>query len=246
MNKILRLKQVLAAGLLTAVCTTGAWALDPISYDEESHEGPWPWINCGQFEGMDFWLWAEWTYRWSNTIWPGPDPNDPYGKPAQYAFEQTTHDVRIWAPRRKSCHEPSTFLDCNPAKARRGMNLKQKDLLPPYERKWVVWGGFDEVPGWGWVPYWISRSGTFFSLISPKWGLDILYQGSMLDGVNDPAPGLEPAKPAGTWGTEWLSPGFEIPYDAYGVLQNPDDVFAICNAFVDDDDDSDSDSDSDD
>jgi len=226
---VLKIVRLSCLVLLSVVAST-LWAQDPVNYDSETYDsetpsGVFPFFDCTQFDGMDFWIWSEYTYRESGTLWLGPG-----GAPTQWAFEGSIHDPKMWVPRDKNCHAPP-FDGCEPDRVLRGMKLK---LLPPYEKWWETWGDWvDAGPDWGWVPSWISRSGVFFTLNTPNMKMGIHYEGSYLKGVNASAPGVEPYKPADQWGIEWLSPGFMPPFnDDDGSFNNLDDLYKICDGIM--------------
>jgi hypothetical protein len=218
--------------LLTSLLATSLWAQDFETWDFEVESGPHPFFNCSQFDGMDFWIWSDYTYREQGTAWLDPVYQD--GRPSQLAFQGSIHDPELWVPRDANCHIPAYFGECESDSVLRGMKMK---LLPPFESWWETWGDWiDAGPPVGWVPTWISRSGVFFVLNtpdSPSGKLNIRYEGSYLMGINPSAPGVEPLKPAGEWGIEWLSPGFAPPFNpSDGSFSNTDDLHAICEAIM--------------
>jgi len=233
--------------LLASVATSVLWAQSPlpvVHYDtEDLHWGPNPFIDCSQFDGMNFWIWTENTQREVGEVWPGPseDPFEAYVlMPWQRAFESSVKDLRLWVPRDSNCHAPP-FDGCNPEKLLRGMEL---NLLPSSGSKvWEVWGDYayvDDGEWVGWYPDFISRSGVFLSLKTVDKKLNIHYEGAWLKGINDSAPGIVPPKSAPDWGTEWYSPGFTTPFlDQAGtpVFANEDDAHAVCEAILHGDDD---------
>ena len=221
--------------LLASVATSALWA-QPFEIDTGEYSwGPEAFIDCSQFEGMNFWIWSENKQRQIYMIWPGPEP----GLAEQMAIEALVYDLRLWVPRDSNCHAPP-FDGCNPEKLLRGMEL---NLLPSSGSKvWEVWGDYayvDDGEWVGWYPDFISRSGVFLSLKTVDKKLNIHYEGAWLKGINDSAPGIVPPKSAPDWGTEWYSPGFTTPFlDQPGtpVFANEDDAHAVCEAILHGDD----------
>lgn len=202
MKRLILMLVLACAAMLTA---TAAWAVKPIDYERGPFAfGPFPWVDCTQFDGMDYWLWVEGHSMESGKIFIDND-----GTWIKTVSTMYNSDVLAWVPADPGCNA-APFNQCNdPWTPMHNTNTLSPEGRVDKDahqnviyRDWILVDP-DGTPGNGdefWYPTWGQLSGIDLHVGVPGYGNFFINAGHMTHQFN-----LE----TGQWDVISMTPNWE-------------------------------------
>ncbi|MDH3613020.1 MAG: hypothetical protein OES10_07020 [Gammaproteobacteria bacterium] len=166
MKSCMRFAPRLVLACVTFLVAASAWAEKPMDYTRGPlHFGPFPFFDCTQFDGMDFWVWAE-----GDTMEVGKLFFDKDGVLTQAIGTSYTANALIWAPADPGCNE-APFAACfdpwtpMPGTATHSAddNVGRTEHSTAIYRDWIY-----VEPDW--IPTWTKNSGLSLHIGIPGYG----------------------------------------------------------------------------
>lgn len=180
MKRAFILLALACASLLTA---TVASAAKPIYLERGPFQFLFPFYDCSQFDGMDYWLWAA-----GETMEVGKAFFDKDGLPVKTVGKEYTTDGNIWIPAQAACHT-IPFTGCTIPELFEPMPgtnvITDEGIAGRPEHTNVIWRDWiwvdhdPNVPGGYWYPTWGQHSGITMHIGVPGYGQFFAKAGHM-------------------------------------------------------------------
>jgi len=174
MKSLIKSTAGLILGCAVLLTASNAWAAKPIDYERGPFNfGPFPWMDCTQFDGMDFWLWVEGSEFETGKIFVNKD-----GTWKQTVGTTFTQDIALWIPEDTGCNAVPFNTCVDPFTPLAGKFVTLDDFNGIAEHKNAIWRDWiivdpDGTPETGdefWWPTWGRESGIFFRMVVPGYG----------------------------------------------------------------------------
>lgn len=188
MKHLIRSTAAVLLGCIFLLTASSAWGVKPIDYERGPFQfGPFPWMDCAQFDDMDFWLWIEGNEAEYGKIFINKD-----GSWKQTVGTTFTRDIALWIPEDPGCNAVPFSSCLDPFTPMEGKLVTLDDFNGIAEHKNHIYRDWfivdpDGIPETGdefWWPTWGRQSGIFFRMVVPGYGAIVNKAGLMTTQLN--------------------------------------------------------------
>lgn len=180
MKPLIRLVSHLVLACAAILVASSAWADKPVDYVRGPlHFGPFPFVDCTQFDDMDFWIWVE-----GDSMEEGKMFFDMDGTLTRAIGTSYTLNALSWVPAEPGCNVAPFAACVDPRPAMPGTNTHSEDgNLGRGEHNTVIYREWIYIND-QWFPTWIKNSGLNLHIGIPGYGNVFTNAGTVVSQFN--------------------------------------------------------------